>query len=97
MEIEKLIDSLKKCAVHQLCVDCMFASDEGNCIDSIMRNAAHTLEQLQAENDRLKRERDAAIEKGRILPEKCCCFSTCGGKKVTIVLDVEAVKEASHD
>ena len=74
MEIEKLIDSLKKCAVNQSCVDCMFASDEGNCIDSIMRNAAHTLEQLQAENDRLKRERDDAIRQLKF-------FAPCAGCK----------------
>lgn len=56
MEIEKLIDSLKKCANHHMCVGCLFASDNGNCIDAIMRNAATALEQLQAENDRLKEE-----------------------------------------
>lgn len=54
MEIEKLIDSLKKCANHHMCVDCLFASDNGNCIDAIMRNAATALEQVQSENDRLK-------------------------------------------
>ena len=61
MEIEKLIDSLKKCANHHMCVDCLFASDNGNCIDAIMRNAATALEQVQSENDRLNREGDAAV------------------------------------
>lgn len=61
MEIEKLIDSLKKCANHHMCVGCLFASDNGNCIDAIMRNAATALEQLQAENDRLRRKRDVAV------------------------------------
>lgn len=59
MEIEKLIDSLKKCSNHSLCEDCEFASDERNCIDSIMRNAATVLEQLQAELERVRVERDA--------------------------------------
>ena len=74
MEIEKLIDSLKKCANHHMCVDCLFASDNGNCIDAIMRNAATALEQVQSENDRLRRERDDAIRQLKF-------FAPCAGCK----------------
>lgn len=65
--------------------------------ESVVGQAVTMLEQLQAENDRLRKERDAAVKDYRVLPEKCVCITTCGGKKVTIVLDVEAVKEAAHD
>lgn len=65
------------------------------CLDC--KDAATALEQLQAENERLRRERDAAVKDYRVLPENCVCITTCGGKKVTIVLDVEAVKKAAHD
>lgn len=51
----------------------------------------------EAENDRLRRERDAAVNDYRVLPEKCVCMTTCGGKKIAIVLDVEAMKETAHD
>lgn len=80
MEIEKLKDMLRNAAGGPVGIQ-------------MCQEAADALEQLQAENDRLRREWADAVEKGRILPEKCCCIPTCGGKKVTIVLDVEAVKE----
>lgn len=93
MEIEKLIERLyqhdkdygegRTQDFFRVCLDC--------------KDAATALEQLQAENDRLRKERDAAVKDYRVLPENCVCITTCGGKKVTIVLDVEAVKEAAHD
>ena len=84
MEIEKLKDMLRNAAGGPVGIQ-------------MCQEAADALEQLQAENDRLKKERDAAVKDYRVLPEKCVCITTCGGKKVTIVLDVEAVKEAAHD
>lgn len=84
MEIEKLKDMLRNAAGGPVGIQ-------------MCQEAADALEQLQAENDRLRRERDAAVKDYRVLPENCVCITTCGGKKVTIVLDVEAVKEAAHD
>ena len=67
MEIEKLIEILRgKCAV------CKRSSCNGkywqlsSCPATC--EAATALEQLQAENDRLKRERDAAVEE---IPKVC--------------------------
>ena len=84
MDIEKLKDMLRNAAGGPVRIQ-------------MCQEAADALEQLQAENDRLRRERDAAVKDYRVLPENCVCITTCGGKKVTIVLDVEAVKEAAHD
>lgn len=84
MEIEKLKDMLRNAAGGPVGIQ-------------MCQEAADALEQLQAENGRLKRERDAAVNDYRVLPEKCVCMTTCGGKKIAIVLDVEAVKEAYHD
>lgn len=39
----------------------------------------------------------AAVNDYRVLPEKCVCMTTCGGKKIAIVLDVEVMKETAHD
>lgn len=67
MEIEKLIEILRgKCAV------CKRSSCNGKywVLSSCPATceAADALEQLQAENDRLRRERDAAVE---------CCSGYC--------------------
>ncbi len=95
MEIEKLIKHMRKEAQDYRAGRTLghaFADAE-----DVLDEAATALEQLQAENGRLKRERDAAVNDYRVLPEKCVCMTTCGGKKIAIVLDVEAVKEAYHD
>ena len=52
MEIEKLIDALKKAR----------ADGSWNTLSDLSHKAAKSLEQLQAESDRLKRERDAAVK-----------------------------------
>lgn len=97
MDIEKLKDRLLEWDGVDAVDNGEFTEVNYHGVFELLKEAADSLEQLQAENDRLKRERDDAVEKGRILPEKCCCIPTCGGKKVAIVLDVESVKEASHD
>lgn len=97
MEIEKLKNRLLEWDGVDTVDNGEFIEVNYHGVFDLLKEAATALEQLQAENERLRRERDAAVEKGRLLPEKCCCIPTCGGKKVTIVLDVEAVKEASHD
>lgn len=84
MEIEKLKDMLRNAAGGPVGIQ-------------MCQEAADALEQIQAENDRLRRERDAAVNDYRVLPEKCVCMTTCGGKKIAIVLDVEAMKETAHD
>ena len=88
MEIEKLIEQLKR---HDG-VWCSIPTGE-----RLITKVTITLKQLQAENGRLKRERDAAVNDYRVLPEKCVCMTTCGGKKIAIVLDVEVMKETAHD
>ena len=55
MEIEKLKDMLRNAAGGPLGIQ-------------MCQEAACALEQLQAENDRLKRERDAAVEE---IPKVC--------------------------
>lgn len=102
MEIEKQIAAIKLCGSTpraDQCKQCAYwnGGDMGKCIPRMTEDAATALEQLQAENGRLKRERDAAVNDYRVLPEKCVCMTTCGGKKIAIVLDVEAVKETAHD
>lgn len=95
MEIEKLIKHMRKEAQDYRAGRTLgraFADAE-----DVLDEAATALEQLQAENGRLKRERDAAVNDYRVLPEKCVCMTTCGGKKIAIVLDVEAMKETAHD
>lgn len=52
MDIENLIDRMKKAR----------ADGSWNTLSDLSHKAATTLEQLQAENDRLRRERDAAVE-----------------------------------
>lgn len=61
MEIEKLIDALKKAR----------ADGSWNTLSDLSHKAATALEQLQAENDRLKRERDAAVESWRGFCSQC--------------------------
>lgn len=67
MEIEKLIEAIKLCgstpSVYQ-CKQCAYwaGGDMSQCIPRMAADVADTLEQLQAENDRLKRERDAAVK-----------------------------------
>ena len=95
MEIEKLIKHMRKEAQDYRAGRTLgraFADAE-----DVLDEAATALEQLQAENGRLKKERDAAVNDYRVLPEKCVCMTTCGGKKIAIVLDVEAMKETAHD
>lgn len=76
MEIEKLIEALRgKCAV------CKRSSCNGKYWElsscPVMCEAATALEQLQAENDRLKRERDAAVELLQGQCEACSHFLEC--------------------
>lgn len=97
MDIEKLKDRLLEWDGVDAVDNGEFTEVNYHGVFDLLREAADALEQLQAENDRLKRERDAAVKDYRVLPENCVCITTCGGKKVTIVLDVEAVKEAAHD
>ena len=59
MEIEKLIEQLKR---HDG-VWCSFPTGE-----RLITKVTITLKQLQAENDRFKRERDAAVEE---IPKVC--------------------------
>lgn len=61
MEIEKLIDALKKAR----------ADGSWNTLSDLSHKAANALEQLQAENDRLRRERDAAVESWRGFCSQC--------------------------
>lgn len=51
MDIENLIDRMKKAR----------ANGSWNTLPDLSHKAATALEQIQAENDRLKRERDAAV------------------------------------
>ena len=60
MEIEKLIEQLQKSADFE---DYPVVASFAAIIEKkYLREAAAALEQLQAENDRLKRERDAAVK-----------------------------------
>ena len=60
MEIEKLIEQLQKSADFE---DYPVVASFAAIIEKkYLREAATALEQLQAENGRLKRERDAAVE-----------------------------------
>ena len=60
MEIEKLIEQLQKSADFE---DYPVVASFAAIIEKkYLREAATALEQLQAENDRLKRERDAAVK-----------------------------------
>lgn len=76
MEIEKLIEAIKLCgstpSVYQ-CKQCAYwaGGDMSQCIPRMAADVADTLEQLQAENDRLKRERDAAVESWRGFCSQC--------------------------
>lgn len=67
MEIEKLIAAVKLCGSSprvEQCRECAYwaGGDMSKCIPRMTADASTTLEQLQAENDRLKRERDAAVK-----------------------------------
>lgn len=73
MEIEKLIAAIKLCGSTpraDQCKQCAYwnGGDMGKCIPYMTEDAATALEQLQAENDRFKRERDAAVEE---IPKVC--------------------------
>ena len=60
MEIEKLIEQLQKSADFE---DYPVVASFAAIIEKkYLREAATALEQLQAENDRLRRERDAAVK-----------------------------------
>lgn len=60
MEIEKLIEQLQKSADFE---DYPVVAEFAAIIEKkYLREAATALEQLQAENDRIKRERDAAVK-----------------------------------
>lgn len=74
MKIEKLIESLKICGNYHGCDGCVYQKIDNNCTDEICVEAATALEQLQAENDRLKRERDDAIRQLKF-------FAPCAGCK----------------
>lgn len=73
MEIEKLIEQLQKSADFE---DYPVVASFAAIIEKkYLREAATALEQLQAENDRLKRERGAAVES---IPHECktCLYYT---------------------
>ena len=62
MKIEKLIESLKICGNYHGCDGCVYQKIITNCTDEICVEAATALEQLQAENDRLRKERNEAVK-----------------------------------
>ena len=70
MEIEKLIEAIKLCgstpSVYQ-CKQCAYwaGGDMIQCIPRMAADVADTLEQLQAENERLKEE----VQQMRWIPE----------------------------
>lgn len=73
MEIEKQIAAIKLCGSTpraDQCKQCAYwnGGDMGKCIPYMTEDAATALEHLQAENGRLKRERDAAVEE---IPKVC--------------------------
>ncbi len=77
MEIEKLIAAIKLCGSTpraDQCKQCAYwnGGDMGKCIPYMTEDAATALEHLQAENGRLKRERDAAVENLRV-----CSIENC--------------------
>lgn len=66
MKIEKLIEQLQKSADFE---DYPVVASFAAIIEKkYLREAATALERLQAENDRLKRERDSAVEE---IPKVC--------------------------
>lgn len=72
MEIEKLIEQLQKSADFE---DYLVVASFAAIIEKkYLREAAAALEQLQAENDRLRRERDDAIRQLKF-------FAPCAGCK----------------
>lgn len=62
MEIEKLKDRLLEWDGVDTVDNGEFTEVNYHGVFELLREAADALEQLQAENDRLKRERDAAVE-----------------------------------
>ena len=76
MEIEKLIEQLQKSAdFEDYPVVASFVASFAAIIEKkYLREAATALEQLQAENDRLRRERDDAIRQLKF-------FAPCAGCK----------------
>ena len=58
MEIEKLIEAINLCGSPYPCKECAYwpGGDMSKCIPRMTADAATALEQLQAENDRLKEE-----------------------------------------
>ena len=72
MEIEKLIEQLQKSADFE---DYPVVASFAAIIEKkYLREAATALEQLQAENDRLRRERDAAVKDIWVPRWKSCKF-----------------------
>lgn len=67
MEIEKLIARLKCPAIQSCPIDGIQPSCNA-CQKNVVTEAISALEHLQAENGRLKRERDAAVEE---IPKVC--------------------------
>lgn len=67
MEIEKLIARLKCPAIQSCPIDGIQPSCNA-CQKNVVTEAISALERLQAENDRFKRERDAAVEE---IPKVC--------------------------
>lgn len=69
MKIEKLIEQLQKSADFE---DYPVVASFAAIIEKkYLREAATALEQLQAENDRFRRERDAAVESWRGFCSQC--------------------------
>lgn len=61
MEIEKLIEAIKLCGSPYPCKQCAYwaGGDMSKCIPRMTADAATALEQLQAELERVRVERDA--------------------------------------
>lgn len=68
MDIEKLKDRLLEWDGVDAVDNGEFTEANYHGVFELLREAADALEQLQAENDRLRRERDAAVEE---MPKVC--------------------------
>lgn len=77
MEIEKLMESLKICGNYHGCDGCVYQGTDNNCADEICIEAAAALEQLQAENDRLKAQVPRWIPVEERLPEEEGAYIVC--------------------
>ena len=57
MTLKELIDSLRCCSDMAVsCTDCYFAEGDSRCQSELLSEAANRLEQMAAENKRIKRK-----------------------------------------